>query len=160
MCLYVRSNDLGLGTPFNLAEGAALMHLVGRLTATRRAGSPTSSAMPTFTRTTWKWCGTAHPYALPAPQLRISDRVPDFAVTGKYQPEWLELEPSDFALEGYQHHAPITGAYGGMTRLDFIPGTLCDARMWSRTATTGRAVRLPPCATVRGQHAPANACTD
>ena len=32
MCLYVRSNDLGLGTPFNLAEGAALMHLVGRLT--------------------------------------------------------------------------------------------------------------------------------
>jgi hypothetical protein len=28
----VRSNDIGLGTPFNLAEGAALLHLVGRLT--------------------------------------------------------------------------------------------------------------------------------
>lgn len=32
MCLYIRSNDVGLGTPFNLTEGAALMHLVGRLT--------------------------------------------------------------------------------------------------------------------------------
>src|SRR3546814_15794707 len=30
--LYIRSNDVGLGTPFNLTEGAALLHLVGRLT--------------------------------------------------------------------------------------------------------------------------------
>jgi len=46
---------------------------------------------------------------LPLPELIISDRVPDFSKTGKYEPEWLEkIEPSDFALEGYQHHAPIT----------------------------------------------------
>lgn len=32
ICLYIRSNDVGLGTPFNLTEGAALLHLVGRLT--------------------------------------------------------------------------------------------------------------------------------
>ena len=32
LCLYIRSNDVGLGTPFNLTEGAALLHLVGRLT--------------------------------------------------------------------------------------------------------------------------------
>ncbi|MYM39833.1 thymidylate synthase [Duganella qianjiadongensis] len=110
MCLYVRSNDLGLGTPFNLAEGAALMHLVGRLTGYRP-------------RWFSYFIGDAHIYEnhmamvseqltrtpFPAPQLRISDRVPDFAVTGQYQPEWLELvEPSDFTLEGYQHHAPIT----------------------------------------------------
>jgi thymidylate synthase len=26
-----------------------------------------------------------------------------------YAPEWLEkVEPSDFSLEDYQHHAPIT----------------------------------------------------
>ena len=112
MCLYVRSNDLGLGTPFNLAEGAALMHLVGRLTGY-----------------TPRWftyfIGDAHIYEnhmdmvqeqlkrepFPAPKLMISDRVPSFAETGKYQPEWLELvEPSDFSLEGYQHHAPITAA--------------------------------------------------
>ena len=110
MCLYVRSNDIGLGTPFNLAEGAALLHLVGRLTGY-----------------TPRWftyfIGDAHIYEnhmdmvkeqltrtpYPAPQFRISDRVPDFAKTGKYEPEWLEkIEPSDFSLEGYQHHAPIT----------------------------------------------------
>ena len=110
MCLYVRSNDLGLGTPFNLAEGAALMHLVGRLTG--------------YTPRWFSYfIGDAHIYEnhmdmvkeqltrtpFAAPQLRISDRVPDFASTGKYEPEWLEkIEPSDFSLEGYQHHAPIT----------------------------------------------------
>lgn len=110
MCLYVRSNDLGLGTPFNLAEGAALLHLVARLTGY-----------------TPKWftyfIGDAHIYEnhmdmlreqltrepLAAPRLVISDRVPSFAETGKYEPEWLEkVEPSDFALEGYQHHPPLT----------------------------------------------------
>jgi thymidylate synthase len=110
MCLYVRSNDLGLGTPFNLAEGAALMHLVGRLTG--------------YTPRWFSYfIGDAHIYEnhmdmvkeqltrtpFAAPQLRISDRVPDFAKTGKYEPEWLEkVEPSDFSLEGYEHHAPIT----------------------------------------------------
>ncbi|MBA5603905.1 thymidylate synthase [Duganella sp. FT3S] len=110
LCLYVRSNDIGLGTPFNLAEGAALLHLVGRLTGY-----------------TPRWftyfVGDAHIYEnhldmvreqltrapFPAPRLVISERVPAYAETGKYQPEWLELiEPSDFSLEGYQHHAPIT----------------------------------------------------
>jgi thymidylate synthase len=110
LCLYVRSNDIGLGTPFNLAEGAALLHLVGRLTGY-----------------TPRWftyfVGDAHIYEnhldmvreqltrtpFPAPKLVISDRVPACAETGQYQPEWLELvDPSDFSLEGYQHHAPIT----------------------------------------------------
>lgn len=110
MCLYVRSNDLGLGTPFNLAEGAALMHIVGRLTGYKP-------------RWFSYFIGDAHIYEnhmdmvqeqlkrkpYPLPQLVISDRVPDYAQTGKYEPEWLEkIEPSDFSLEGYQHHAPIT----------------------------------------------------
>jgi thymidylate synthase len=44
---------------------------------------------------------------VPAPKLEVSDRAPSFAETRKYQPEWLELvEPSEFSLEGYQHHAP------------------------------------------------------
>ncbi|MDO8305334.1 thymidylate synthase [Herminiimonas sp.] len=110
LCLYIRSNDIGLGTPFNLAEAAALLHVVGRLTGYKP-----------------KWftyfIGDAHiyenhldmlneqmtrtPYA--APKLLLSDRIPDYAVTGKYEPEWLEkLEPSDFSLENYQHHAPLS----------------------------------------------------
>lgn len=110
MCLYIRSNDVGLGTPFNLTEGAALLHLVGRLTGY-----------------TPRWftyfIGDAHIYEnhvdmlqeqlrrepFPAPKLVLSDRIPDCAVTGKYEPEWLEkVEPSDFWLEGYEHHAPLT----------------------------------------------------
>jgi thymidylate synthase len=110
MCLYIRSNDIGLGTPFNLTEGAALMHLVGRLTGY-----------------TPRWftyfIGDAHIYEnhvdmlqeqlrrepFPAPKLVLSDRIPDYAVTGKYEPEWLtKVEPSDFWLDGYKHHAPLT----------------------------------------------------
>ena len=110
LCLYIRSNDLGLGTPFNLTEGAALLHLLGRLTGH-----------------TPRWftyfIGDAHiyeshvdmlrqqlerePYA--APRLILSERIPDYAQTGKYEPEWLEkIEPDDFRLEGYRHHAPLT----------------------------------------------------
>lgn len=110
LCLYMRSNDIGLGTPFNAVEGAALLHLVGRLTGYKP-----------------RWfnyfIGDCHAYEnslemlneqlkrspYPAPQLVISDRVPDYAVTGKYEPEWLEkVEPSDFSLVGYQHHEPLT----------------------------------------------------
>ncbi|MES2739798.1 MAG: thymidylate synthase [Pseudomonadota bacterium] len=110
LCLYVRSNDIGLGTPFNLAEGAALLHLVAHLTGY-----------------TARWftyfIGDAHIYEnhldmvrqqltrapYPAPRFVISTRVPAFSDTGHYAPEWLELiEPSDFTLEGYQHHAPLS----------------------------------------------------
>ena len=110
LTMFIRSNDLGLGMPFNVAEGAALLHLVGRLTGLK------PSRISYFV-------GDAHIYSnhmdmlneqltrepKPLPKLVISDRVPEFAKTGKYQPEWLELiEPSDFSLVGYEHHAPIT----------------------------------------------------
>ena len=110
MCLYIRSNDIGLGSPWNLAEGAALLHLVAHLTGyTPR----------------WFTCfiGDAHLYEshiemlreqltrkpLEAPKLRLSERVPAMASTGVYEPQWLDLvEPSDFGLEGYQHHPALT----------------------------------------------------
>ncbi|OZI17449.1 thymidylate synthase [Bordetella genomosp. 7] len=110
LCLYIRSNDVGLGTPFNLTEGAALLHLVGRLTG--------------YTPRWFSYfIGDAHIYEnhlpmlreqltrepLEAPRLVLSDRIPDHAVTGRYEPEWLErVEPGDFALEGYRHHPPLT----------------------------------------------------
>lgn len=109
LCLYVRSNDIGLGTPFNLAEGAVLLELVSRLTGYKPRW---------FTY----FIGDAHIYEnhldmvnqqldrkpFPAPRLVISDRIPAYAETGRYEPEWLEkISPSDFRLEGYQHHEPI-----------------------------------------------------
>ena len=112
LCLYIRSNDVGLGTPFNLTEGAALLALVGRLTGY-----------------TPRWftyfIGDAHIYEnqlemlqeqlrrepYPSPRLEIDARVPDYAQTGRYEPEWLErVEPSDFKLVDYRHHAPLTAA--------------------------------------------------
>jgi thymidylate synthase len=110
LCLYVRSNDIGLGTPFNLAEGAALLHLVGRLTGL---------APRWFSY----FIGDAHIYEnhlamlheqlerepFAAPRLRLSDRIPDHAATGRLAPEWLEqVEPGDFALDGYEHHPALT----------------------------------------------------
>jgi len=110
LCLYIRSNDIGLGAPFNLAEGAALLHLIGRLTGYQP-------------RWFSYFIGDAHIYENhldmlkqqlqrephPLPRLVISDRIPDYARTGRYEPHWLEqVEPSDFSLEGYVHHAPLT----------------------------------------------------
>ena len=112
LCLYVRSNDLGLGTPFNLAEAAALLHLVGRLTG---------YAPRWFSY----FIGDAHIYEthlpmlqaqlrrepLPPPKLMLSPRIPDLSVTQTYAPQWLEqVEPSDFALQDYQHHEPLTAS--------------------------------------------------
>ncbi len=110
LCLYIRSNDIGLGTPFNLAEGAALLHLVGRLTG--------------YTPRWFSYfIGDAHIYEnhldmlreqltrepYPAPRLLLSERIPDYAATGRYEPEWLErVEPDDFALQDYRHHPALT----------------------------------------------------
>jgi thymidylate synthase len=110
LCLYIRSNDIGLGTPFNLAEGAALLHLVGRLTG---------YAPRWFSY----FIGDAHIYEthldmlreqlerapLPAPRLQLSTRIPDYASTGVYAPEWLErVEPGDFSLKNYRHHGVLS----------------------------------------------------
>jgi thymidylate synthase len=110
LVLYIRSNDIGLGTPFNLVGGAALLTLVGRLTG--------------YTPRWFNYfIGDAHIYEnhldmlneqlkrqpLAAPKLVLSDRIPAFAKTGQYAPEWLEMvEPGDFVLEGYEHHPPLT----------------------------------------------------
>jgi len=112
MSAYIRSNDLGLGAPFNICEAAALLSLVARITGY-----------------TARWLvyfvGDAHIYEnqlsmvkemlgrepYPSPRLVIDDRVPDFRESGIYAPEWLDrVEPGDFRLEGYQHHAPLTAA--------------------------------------------------
>ena len=110
LCLYIRSNDVGLGTPFNLAEAAALTHLVARLTGFRP-------------RWLSYFIGDAHIYEthvdmlreqlrrkpLSLPQLALSARIPDYAQTRRYEPQWLEhVEPSDFVLEGYSHHGRLS----------------------------------------------------
>jgi thymidylate synthase len=110
LCLYVRSNDIGLGAPFNVCEAALLLSLVARLTGY----AP---------RWLSYFIGDAHIYEnqlemlrtqltrtpYPPPRLAISERIPALAKTGRYEPEWLErIEPADFSLENYQFHPSLT----------------------------------------------------
>ncbi|MFK4706231.1 thymidylate synthase [Roseateles asaccharophilus] len=112
LSLTMRSCDIGLGLPFNSASAAMLLELMGRL----------SGLTP-------KWCSIsladAHVYEnlfdmlhtqmtrVPkrAPRAVLSDRIPAYATTGVYEPDWLDkFKSSDFTLEGYEHHAPIKAA--------------------------------------------------
>lgn len=109
LCLYIRSNDLGLGAPFNIAEAAFFLHLFCR-----------------FTGYTPKWLsyfiGDAHIYEnhldmvttqlsrepLPLPTLKIADEVPKHGDAGTFS-EWINsLRPDQFELENYNHYAPVT----------------------------------------------------
>jgi thymidylate synthase len=110
LCLYQRSVDSFLGLPWNLAEGAALLCLFARLTG--------------YAPRWLTWFGAdVHIYEThlpavaeqleraphPLPTLAIADRVPAYAQTGRYAPQWLEqVRPEDFQLVGYQHHPPIS----------------------------------------------------
>jgi len=110
LCVYVRSNDIALGAPFNLCEAGMLLSLVARLTG----------YAPRFLA---YFIGDAHIYEnqldmlaeqlrrepYPPPRLAIALRIPEFAETGRYEPEWLDrVEPADFSLEDYRHHPPLT----------------------------------------------------
>lgn len=112
MCLYIRSNDLGLGAPFNMFEGAALLHLMAHLTGLKPRW---------FTY----FIADAHIYVNHVemvkemiarkprclPQMQISDRIPSFAKTGVFAPEWLDkVNPEDFILTGYDPHPAIKAA--------------------------------------------------
>jgi len=112
LCLYQRSVDAPLGLVGNIAEAAALLTLFARLTG--------------FTPAYLNWFGSdVHIYEnqldmveqqrsrapFPAPKLVLNARIPDYAQTQVYEPEWLEkVEPDDFILEGYTHHPPLTAA--------------------------------------------------
>ena len=109
MTLFIRSNDLGLGNPLNVAEAAALLSFFCHLTGYEPHILTVQIA-------------DAHVYVnhiemletqmsrepLPLPRLKISSRIPSFKETGVYDPSWLDrVEPSDFSLEDYKHHGKL-----------------------------------------------------
>lgn len=96
-CLLVqRSGDMGLGVPFNMAQYAALIHMIAHVVCLKPGQ---------FTHI----INNAHIYenhmdalrvqlqranqALPAPKLIINDAVKDF----------YDYQPEDIHLEGYEH---------------------------------------------------------
>jgi thymidylate synthase len=112
MSCTMRSCDVGLGLPFNAASEAALLSLVARLTGyTPKWLSMSLADAHIYENQLEMVQEQLRRIPMKAPQFTISGRVPEFSKTGRYEPEWLErVEPSDFALEGYEHHAPLTAA--------------------------------------------------
>jgi thymidylate synthase len=121
LCVYIRSNDIGLGTPFNMIGAATICSVIARFTG-YQPGSVTI------------FIADAHIYVdqfdyldemmtkepLPLPTMRFSDRIPGDEVFSAANPnwvndaiEWLKLiEPSDIIIENYQHHTletPVPG---------------------------------------------------
>lgn len=110
LCMNQRSNDCGLGVPFNIASYAALLHIVARLTG---------YAPGTFTH----FLADAHIYVnhlpavreqltrepLPLPQLVLSDKIRKLEKSDEQSiAAALEaIEPSDLTIENYQHHPAI-----------------------------------------------------
>ena len=116
MTIYVRSNDVDKGTPFNIAEAALFIEIFARLAGMKPG------------RLTY-FVGDAHIYntsdayldellskePFPLPTLKIDDRIPSYDPTATgytshddqidHMVEWLRLiMPGDFELVDYQHH--------------------------------------------------------
>lgn len=106
MCVYLRSNDLFLGAPYNIAEAAALLTLVARLT------DKTATVLNYFVADAHIYVNhieavaeqlSREPFALP--QLELSGYV----IPGESASYCLDnVEPDDFQLIGYEHHPAIT----------------------------------------------------
>ncbi|MEJ6003709.1 thymidylate synthase [Paucibacter soli] len=110
--MTMRSCDIGLGLPFNCASAATLMELMARLSGLKAKWLSVSLADAHVYENHFEMLYTQM-RRLPkaAPRAVLSDRIPSYAATGRYEPEWLErFEASDLTLEGYEHHAGIKAA--------------------------------------------------
>lgn len=98
--VYMRSNDLFLGNPFNVFSYAVLTYILAK-----RCALKPKQLIVSF--------GDAHLYLdhmtqvseqssrtpYPPPRLEVSDRVKEI--------DWSEIELSDFNLHDYAHHPPL-----------------------------------------------------
>ena len=111
LAVTMRSTDVGLGLPF-AASAAALMELFGRLTGLAPKWLSVSMAdAHIYENQVGMLQEQLRRIPMRAPRLVLSDRIPAFAETGRYEPEWLDaVHPNDFSLAGYEHHAPLAAA--------------------------------------------------
>lgn len=100
--VYMRSNDLFLGNPFNVFSYAVLTHLLAKrcnMTAKSLTMSFGDAHVYLDHRNVVEQQLTRQPY--PPPQLRVSDRVIDLPFN--------QILPSDFVVDSYQHHPMLRG---------------------------------------------------
>ena len=96
--LYIRSNDLFLGAPFNIAQYALLTHMVAQQT-------DLAAGELIYT------IGDAHAYINHVDQIRLQlGRKPlplPRLIIKRCPPSIFDYRYEDFALENYRHHAAI-----------------------------------------------------
>jgi thymidylate synthase len=94
----------------NLAEAAALASLCARLTGYEAKWLTWFGADVHIYENQLEMVHEQlkrEPYA--PPRLVLSERIPRYAETGVYAPEWLDqVQPDDFSLADYQHHTPLS----------------------------------------------------
>lgn len=108
LCMYQRSCDMFLGVPMNIASASLFLSIVGRLTGyTPRYFTHFLADSHVYVNHVDQVREQISREPLALPKLAISDRVPEFHKDG-FHPEWIDLiEPSDFSLDDYHHHAAI-----------------------------------------------------
>lgn len=121
LALTIRSNDIFLGAPFNIASASLLLSIVCHLTGYTPDVVAITANDAHIYENHIEQCHeqlSRTPYALPT--LKISDNVPSFeklssvhsgeALLGAVMGILSYLDPDDFTLEGYEHHPPIKAA--------------------------------------------------
>ena len=98
--IYIRSNDLFLGCPFNIAQYALLLHIIAQLT----------DKIPGNLVVT---IGDAHIYSNHIEQVKTQLERKPYALPQVLINPQLEsiddLVPEDIVLNGYEHHPAIKG---------------------------------------------------
>ena len=119
LVLYVRSNDVGLGAPYNISQAAAQLHVIARVTGYTpgTVSYMVGDAHIYVNQTAWMdeqlelW-NSGQRFELPT--LKISDNVWEFPVNPQadhidhYVDKAIEtlstMTPYDFMLVGYKYH--------------------------------------------------------
>lgn len=97
MLMYMRSVDLFLGLPFNIASYAALLHLIAKLTNKKP-------------RRLTQVLGDYHIYANHVEQVKLQIEreplaLPELTIANITSLD--QVTPETFQLHGYEHHPPI-----------------------------------------------------
>lgn len=116
LSVYIRSNDIGLGAPYNISQAALQLHLIAHLTGYKPGQLSYFVADGHIYVNQVKWLEEQlQNEILPMPYLSIDSRVTgyhDVMETGASKEDainnaiaWLKLvEPEDFCVNDYQYH--------------------------------------------------------
>ncbi len=106
--LWIRSNDLFLGHPFNAASLAVFTHIMARLTGLRAASATVfisdAHVYENHVEQTLEQLSREH---YDAPRIVLSERIQRLDSVADIKGAFERIEPEDIQLEGYRSHPAI-----------------------------------------------------